>query len=163
MRRVMAQEKPNRLAEWLMLAREQWPVLRQGVADWAAQCREEPALIWATPLVRYGTYIVLGLIGVGLVFQARNLIAPASSAVIRPRATMADFHVLCSDRSCRHHFVIHRKFGFDDFPVVCAKCKKRTGEHARPCNSQQCRRRWVAPVRTDAGQVCPYCGTVLEP
>ena len=47
----MAQEKPNRLVELVLLLREQGPVLRRKLGLWLEVVREEPVLIWATPVV----------------------------------------------------------------------------------------------------------------
>jgi len=134
----MAQESPNRLAEWLMLVRKQMPVAREHIATWLEAVREEPRLAWATSAVRYTVY---GLAGVVLIWSATALtgwLTPPPPASARPAATTADFHVVCSDSQCAHHFVINRKFGFDDFPVKCPQCQRETGVSARRCNSAPC-------------------------
>jgi hypothetical protein len=157
----MAQERPNRLAEWLMLVRRQTPIVREHFAAWIEAVREEPRLAWETSAVRYTVY---GLAALVLVWFATNLsgwIAPPPPSA-KPAATTADFHVVCSDPNCGYHFVIHRKFGFDDFPVECPKCHHKTGVSARRCNSPTCDGRWVAPLQTDQGLKCPLCGAKLE-
>ena len=158
----MAQEKPSRMVEWLLLFRTQAPVVRQHLADWWAECREEPRLIWATPAVRYATYLVGGLIAIQLVLMSVSMIAPPPPPAARPQATTADFHVVCADPDCDHHFVIHRKFGFDSFPIECPQCHGETGVQARRCNSPDCQGRWVAPVREDGGLRCPRCRALFE-
>ena len=157
----MAQERPNRLAEWLLLIRKQSPVVREHFAAWIEAVREEPRLAWETSAVRYAVY---GFAGILLIWLATNLsgwIAPPAPNA-KPTATTADFHVVCSDPNCGYHFVIHRPFGFHKFPVECPKCKRETGVSARRCNSPACDGRWVAPVQTDQGLKCPLCGAKLE-
>ena len=158
----MAQERPNRLAEWLLLIRRQMPIVREHFAAWLEALREEPRLIWETSAVRYTVY---GLAGVMLIWLATTLsgwLTPPLPPSARAAATTADFHVVCSDSRCAHHFVIHRKFGFDDFPVKCPQCQRQSGVSARRCNSAACGGRWIAPMRTDQGLQCPVCGAKLE-
>jgi len=157
----MAQERPNRLVEWLMLFRKQWPVAREHIANWLEAVREEPRLAWETSAVRYTVYGLGGLVLLWFVTNLSGWIAPPPPSA-RPAATTADFHVVCSDSQCAHHFVIHRKFGFDDFPVECPQCQRETGVSARRCNSASCGGRWIAPQRTDQGLQCPVCGAKLE-
>ena len=157
----MAQERPNRLAEWLMLVRKQTPIVREHLAAWIEAVREEPRLAWETSGVRYAAYGLAALVLVWVATSFAGWLAPPAPSA-RPAATTADFHVVCSDPNCGHHFVIHRKFGFHGFPVECPQCKHQTGVSARRCNSPACDGRWVAPFQTDQGLICPLCGTKLE-
>ncbi len=159
----MAQERPNRLAEWLHLARRQTPVLRDHFLDWVEAVREEPRLAWQTTAVRFSAYGVGGLLVIFAVTALIGSITPPPPASSRPAATSADFHVVCENQTCGHHFVIHRAFGFDAFPIPCPLCMKQTGVSARRCNSTTCGGRWVAPAARDDGHVCPHCGTILSP
>ena len=155
----MAQEKPNAFSEWLQAAQAQVPILRGRAAEWLGAAREDPAMIWRTPAIRYGVY---GLAAVVVLVSAQAGIGMFSAPVpddAGPTATSADFHVVCSDQACGSHFVIHRDFGFDDFPVECAKCKKATGLPSRRCHSATCRGRWVAPKQQGATKACPHCGS----
>lgn len=153
----MAYEGPNRLGEWYEALREQVPVVRKGFSDWREQVREEPSLIWQTPAVRYVVYGVGAAITLWVVTFAIALITPPPPKGARAQATTADFHVVCTESGCGHHFVMHRDFGFDDFPVKCGECGKLSGYSARPCNSAKCGGRWVAPVVTETGKSCPKC------
>lgn len=157
----MAQEDPSRLIEWLELGRKQVPVLRQSIEDWLKEARKEPRMIWETPAVRYAAYGLVGLMLLWMGLGLANAVAPAPTAATKPKATSADFHVVCTNRACGHHFVIHRDFGFRKFPVVCPKCGQKTGVHARRCYSPSCRGRWVAPVRRDGTLTCPHCSREL--
>ena len=158
----MAREDPNRFAEWVVLLREQVPVVRRHLAAWAKACREEPRLIWQTSAVRYATYCLAGLIVVWGVLGVADIVAPPRPAAARPEATTADYHVICSNPECGYHFVVRRRFGFKKFPVRCPKCEQKTGEQARRCNSKTCQGRWVAPVRIDGVMVCPRCGEPFD-
>jgi len=157
----LAQEKPNRLAEWLTLARRNAPVARQRFAEWWEAVREEPRLAWESYLVRYPAYALGGLLVVFLVSTAIGFISPPLPRSAQPSASTADFHVVCTEPACGHRFVINRGFGFDDFPVTCPKCRKLTGHAARPCYSTSCNGRWVAPVKRDDGPYCPICAARL--
>ncbi len=157
----MAQEDPNRFAEWLVLCSRQAPFMRRQFDDWVEDAREEPRLIWETPAVRYGAY---GLVAIVLAWGAlglANSIAPPPPPDAGRLARTADFHVVCADQLCAHHFVIHKKFGFRKFPVVCPNCRQQSGLRARRCNSPACRGRWVAPVQVGDMLKCPRCGKQL--
>ncbi len=158
----MAQEDPNRLAEWLAIVRAQAPVLRDRVGEWIAAVRQEPALLWQTAAARYAVYVFGatlllwgGQAGIGML--TLPLPPEASKA-----ATTADFHVVCSNASCGHHFVIHREFGFRRFPIECPRCTRATGVRARPCNSTECRGRWVPPTGDEGATICPHCGGAFD-
>ena len=115
-------------------------------------------LIWQTPAIRYSAYGLTALLGVWVLSWGIGLVQPAKTA---PPAATADFHVFCTDGSCGHHFVINKGFDFDDFPVVCPKCKKRSGQRAMRCVSKTCRRRWVVPKIKDDEYRCPDCDAYL--
>lgn len=158
----MAQERPSRLAEWLLLFRKQVPVVREHFALWLSAVREEPRLLWETLAIRCTVYGLSGLLLLWLATTVTGWLTPPPPPSARPAATSGDFHVVCSDPQCGHHFVIHRRFGFDDFPIKCPKCNRETGASARRCNSSSCGGRWVAPVPTEHGLKCPSCGLSLE-
>jgi len=158
----MAQERPNRLAEWLILFRKQMPVMREHFAGWLTAVREEPRLLWETLAIRCAVYGLSGLMLIWSVTTFTGWLTPPPPPNARSAATTADFHVVCSDTDCGYHFVIHRPFGFRKFPVQCPKCKRETGAFARRCNSATCGGRWVAPVQMEQGTNCPLCGAKLE-
>ena len=153
----MAQEDRKRLVEWLEIVRAQVPIVREQIADWAGEVRQQPGLLWETPAVRYATYLTGGMLLLWIGIGVTRTLAPVPSTV-QVEATTADFHVVCTDPACGRHFVIHKKFGFRDFPVACPACRKQTGAQARPCNTPACGGRWVVPTRRDGGDFCPWCG-----
>ena len=158
----MAQEDRNRLVEWYEILCKQRLVVRQVIVDWWGAAKEEPRLIWETPAVRYLTYGVCGLILVWGTAWLATSIAPPPPPDAKAPAVSADFHVVCSDTTCSHHFVVHRKLGFRKFPVACPKCKEKTGSKAHRCNSNECRGGWVAPSDVDGVATCPLCAEPLH-
>ncbi|UCE60607.1 MAG: hypothetical protein JSU63_02430 [Phycisphaerales bacterium] len=159
----MAQENRNNpLSEWLLLFRRQAPILRQAFDEWVEEVRGEPRLIWETPAVSYSTYCVGGLLLLWIVAGVANTVAPPKPPDAGPAATTADFHVVCSNERCRHHFVVNKKFGFRGFPVTCTKCGQETGMQARKCNSAACFGRWIIPEKVGNMLKCPHCGDQLR-
>jgi hypothetical protein len=158
----MAQERPSRLAEWMEIARTQAPLLRDRFDSWVAAVREDPALLWQTVAVRYATYVIGALVLVWAVTGLAGLITPPAPAGAKPEATTADFHVLCTNPDCGHHFVIHQAFDFHRFPVTCPACQRETGARALRCNSPTCRGRWVVPQMRNGEPCCPFCGTSFD-
>jgi hypothetical protein len=158
----MAQERPNRLAEWLLLFRRQTPIVRERFAQWLAEVRQEPGLVWDTSAVRYTVYVLVGLILLAGARCGVRMITPPPPASAKAPALTADFHVLCSDGGCGVHFVINRKFEFSGFPVDCPRCKKTTGERAVKCYSPGCRGKWVTVDDSSGRAKCSQCGGALE-
>ncbi|MCH7884603.1 MAG: hypothetical protein IIC01_05070 [Planctomycetes bacterium] len=158
----MAQENPNRFSDWLLLARKQAPILYSRARDWVDAVREEPSLIWRTPAVRYAVYGLAGVIVLSGAMRLMRAFVPPPPKGAQAAATSGDFHVVCTDPECETHFVIHRPFGFDDFPVSCPTCRKHSGAQARRCDSLTCRGRWVAPVSVDHTWKCARCGRRIE-
>jgi len=158
----MAQEKPNRMAEWVVVVRNRMPVLRHRFGDWVEAVRAEPVLIWQTPAVRYSAYAAGGVVGAWLVVTVASVFLLAPPPGAEPQAVSADFHVLCTNPDCATHFVIHRAFGFDAFPVECPTCRRASGVRAERCHFPACGGRWVAPVERDGVPVCPHCGEPMD-
>jgi ribosomal protein S27E len=154
----MPVSRESRLAQAIDAFREWLPTVRVRFNEWFYACREEPVLIWHTPAIRYTTYVLVAFISAWLISYTVDLFAPGGPSP-QPRARTADFHVVCT--GCGHHFVINRKFSFDDFPVKCPKCGKLTGQPAMQCFSDRCKGRWVAVERRDDALVCSRCGAVL--
>ena len=159
----MAQERPNRMAEWVMLLRKNAPIARDQFTDWVGEVRAEPRILWETTAIRYLSYGIGGvLLSWGLVMLV-HMFTPPPPAGAKDAAVTADFHLVCSNPDCGYNFVIAREFGFSGFPVRCDRCKKDTGVAGRRCYSLNCQGRWVAPVPADGHQneMCPQCGTLF--
>ena len=154
----MPVSKESKISAWLTALREGWPSVRAHFNEWKEAVREEPRLIWQTPAIRYSVYVIAGVAAIWTLTWALSLMAPAE---VKPMARTADFHVLCTNPGCGNHFIINRKFGFDDFPVVCPKCQQRTGERAARCVSPTCHGRWVVPVVREGEYYCPICNAAL--
>jgi hypothetical protein len=142
----MPVEKDPKLGLYIDALKAWLPTVRIRLVAWAEACREEPTLIWQTPAVRYTVYGLGGLLTVWMVGAFIGMFAPADAI---PRARTADFHVVCTNPRCGHHFLINRKFGFDDFPVKCPRCAQITGAQAIRCNGGPRDGAWVA-ASTDA-------------
>ena len=142
-----------------MLLRRNAPVARDQLKEWIGEVRKEPRLLWETPAIRYAIYGIAGVIVFWLVVLLVGFLTPAPPAGARDAAATADYHVVCADPACGYNFVIKRKFGFDDFPVMCDFCKTRQGMSGRMCFSALCQGRWVAPIKVDDKQKCPMCHT----
>lgn len=155
----MAQERPNRLAEWILLVRQNAPIAKEQFKVWVGEVRAEPHLLWETTAVRYATYGVIGLAGSWALVLFVGFLTPAPPPGARAPAVTADFRVVCADSACGYNFVVRREFGFDDFPILCDRCKKETGLQGRQCHSASCRGRWVAPLKVEGRHKCPICGT----
>ena len=158
----MAQEKPNRLVEFVLLLRKQGSVLRQHVVEWLAAIQENPRLLWEAAGIRYFTYLVGGVMLAWGASVIAHSLAPPLPPGAKQLATTADFHVLCSRPECGEHFIINRSFGFRSFPVPCAKCQQTTGNLARQCNSEKCHGRWVRPTPDETGSTCPMCAQPFD-
>lgn len=154
----------SRVSEWFVLLKDEWlPSQWARLVAWGGAVREEPYLIWQTPTIRYGVYALGCLLGVWVLVWAASLLEPAPVKDARPRAQTANFHVVCTNPECGHHFMIAREFGFKKFPVECPKCQQRTGQRATRCNSAACRGRFVATIEIDGELRCSQCGAVLGP
>ncbi len=149
--------KPT-LAQLIEAFREWVPTVRVRFNEWFEACREEPILLWHTPVIRYATYVAGAGVAALILSFVINLFAPGGPEPV-PRARTADFHVICT--SCRNEFVINEKFSFDDFPVRCPKCGQETGQHALKCNSPRCHGRWVVPRVDGEWYRCPVCNATL--
>ncbi len=145
-----------------MLLRQNAPIARDQVKEWIGEVRQEPRLLWETSAIRYSVYGIIGVIGAWTVVLFVGLLTPAPPAGARDAAKTADYHVVCAVPACGYNFVIKREFGFDDFPVMCDRCKKETGVSGRRCYSETCQGRWVAPETVDDKQKCPLCGTLFS-
>jgi len=112
----MAQERPNRFVEWLLIARGNYPVLRRKLSAWGEAVREEPVLIWQTPGVRYGVYsfaIIVLLWGASSLSNSLAGITPENRKELATTGPYQDAVV----RGCP----VRRQPHFDlDFAVCCA-------------------------------------------
>ncbi len=148
----------DKWAEWRELSKQYKEGVRIQFNDWVYACRDDPALIWQTPMVRYITYGVGGIVAILLLRFAMGLFVPAGAGQIAPRAETAHFDVICTDSACGKYFKIERRFRFDDFPVKCLFCKQETGQLATRCTSQRCGGRMTPTIENDGATTCRVCG-----
>jgi len=159
----MPAPEKNRWVEFWAIAKERKEVAKVNVAEWWTACKEEPSLIWQTPSVRYLTYLLAAILLALFLRGFIDFIQPVPRGQITPRATTAYFDVICSNPACGRHFVIERKFRFDDFPVACPHCQQQTGLRAIRCTSEQCRGRLVKTIEVDGQLKCLTCGQPIAP
>ncbi len=155
-------DEESKFAKVMVAVREWLPTVKPLLAERYAPVRETPGLVWRLPEVRY-TALALGVLFVVSILQfAGSCLSFAPEEAFQPRATTGDFHVLCTNEQCKKHFVINRKFKFDDFPVACPTCKQETGQRALRCRSKTCRGQLV-PTEIRAGDyVCQKCSKVVK-
>jgi len=158
----MAQERPNRLVEWVALIRKNAPIFREQARDWMSEVREEPRLLWEASAIRYAIYGVGAILAIWSVTFLIGMLTPPPPLGAKSEATTADYHVICSDPACGYHFVVQREFGFRGFPIQCPKCNKQAGVSARRCNSATCMGRWIAPIEVNGLMTCPVCGATMK-
>lgn len=152
--------KESKLLLLVDAVKEWLPTVRVRFGEWWAACRGEPILFWHTPAIRYSAFALGGLLAIWAVLGVVGMFTPAGKTGV-PRATTADFHVICTDPACGAQFVIKKPFGFHKFPVECPRCKKTTGERALRCVSATCKGKWVTPRLVDGAYRCPDCQAVL--
>lgn len=150
--------KESRFSEYLAAVKAWGATARAHAVNWKEAVREEPALIWQTPAIRYSVYGVGAFLGLCTLLWGLSLFHPPR---VEPPARTADFHVVCTNAACARHFVINRKFGFDDFPVLCPACQQKTGQQALRCASKACGGKWVVPKQQGDEYVCSRCAAVL--
>ncbi len=151
----------NQWIEAWEAAKERQAAARDALEQWWQAVKEEPALFWQTSAVRYSAYGLAALVVVLFVRAGIGLLQPGNSATVQPRATTANFDVLCSNPSCGAHFLIERKFRFRKFPVRCGHCNQMTGQRALRCSSATCAGRLVMSIEENREFRCVSCGAVL--
>ena len=151
----------NAWTEFWQAVRERAAAADHGLRQWGAAVREEPALIWQTSAIRYGTYSMGGLFLLLILKAGVGMLQLPEPANVQPRASTALFNVICSNPQCGKHFVIKRKFRFRKFPVDCPTCKVKSGYQALRCTSDQCRGRLVLAAEEDGGLYCSQCGKLI--
>ncbi len=155
-------DEESKFAKVVVAFREWLPTVKPYLAERYAPVRETPGLLWRLPEVRY-TALALGVLVALSIFQfAGGCLSFAPEGEVQPLATTGDFHVVCTNEQCKKHFVINRKFKFDDFPVECPTCKQDTGQRALRCRSKTCGGQLVPTEIRGGDYVCRQCGKVVK-
>jgi hypothetical protein len=137
----MPVDKESKAAAWIAALREWAPTVPKRVGEWWEAVREDPGLVWRTDAVRYSVYTIGAIIAICILSAVAESMTPPLPEGAGEYAETAFFDCLCTE--CGHHFVIERKFKFDDFPVVCPKCKKESGQRAERASSGPDKGKWV--------------------
>jgi hypothetical protein len=151
----------DKWAEFREAFKSQSESAREQLSQWLTDVRGQPELIWQTVAVRYSVYGMGGLLAVLLVRTAIGLLQPVDLAQFEAPARTAHFDVICDNASCKHHFVIERKFSFDRFPVTCPHCDQPSGQLALRCNSRTCGGKLVPTKIVNRRIVCAVCAADL--
>ncbi len=155
-------DEENKFAKVVVTFREWLPTVKPYLAERYAFVRETPGLVWRLPEVRY-TILILGVLFVVSILRfAGGCLSLAPEGEVQPLATTGDFHVICTNEQCKKHFVINRKFKFDDFPVACPTCKQETGQRALRCRSKTCQGQLVPTKIRSGDYVCRQCSKVIK-
>ena len=155
-------DEEGKLTKLMVTLREWLPTVRPFLAERYAFARETPGLVWRLPEVRWSIIVLGVLLVVTLLRFSFGLFSLVPAGEIQRRATTGDFQVVCTNEQCKKHFVINRKFKFDDFPVECPTCKQETGQRALRCRSKTCRGQLVPTEIRGGDYVCRQCSKVIK-
>ena len=155
-------DEESKLTKVMVAFREWLPTVKPYLAERYAFVRETPGLVWRLPEVRYSIIVLGGVLVVILLRFSVGFISLVPEGEVRPFATTGDFHVICTNEQCKKHFVINRKFKFDDFPVACPACTQETGRRALRCRSKTCRGQLVPTEIRGGDYVCRRCSKVIK-
>jgi len=125
-RRTRLAELPHRIREWMA----RWPA---DLRDWRADLRHDPGLLWRTPVIRVGLFM-LG--GVALIAGARWLavaLVPGGATAFEQATPYAILYVACTDPACRASYTTQQPRDLRNWPLVCEKCGKKAVYRAQVC------------------------------
>lgn len=141
------------LAELPHRLHQQYLELVAGAKVFWSQVRDDPAALWHNPLLQFGFWILLLIVGLtagGLTI--RNLAFPADDR-FKVEAPVAIIHVACTDPACAAEKTVEVDLDFDDWPMKCESCGRESVYRAKQCHV--CKG-WYA-VRPDQPDECPHC------
>lgn len=123
--------------------------------QWREDLKEDPSLIWRTPLVRIAIWIILGIaILVGGQLLISSLRPAGSVRGERAAATaLATLYVACAHADCLAAFTSRQPMSFREWPLACEKCKRQSVYRAQICPT--CRE-WYATA-PDQPPKCLRC------
>ncbi len=155
-------DEESKFAKVMVALREWLPTVKPFLAERYALARETRGEVWRLPEVRYSIIVLGGVLLVMLARFSMGFLSLVPAGEVQRRATTGDFHVICTSEQCKKHFVINRKFKFDDFPVACPTCKQETGHRALRCRSKTCRGQLVPTDIRGGDYVCRQCDKVIK-
>jgi hypothetical protein len=114
------------------------------------------------PELRYTLIVIAAAATLWTIKWTLAALSPLPASQIQPFATSGDFQVMCSHKDCRHRFVVHRKLKFNDFPVQCPRCQRKSGCRALRCHSKTCHGALVPAELIRGNYVCSKCDRVIK-
>lgn len=159
----MSQDSPSSLKNVVDRAREVREEFKSNYAQWTADARENPAVIWQAWPVRVGFWLLIVI----AVLVAVSVIVGGAGAWTgggqREEATrLATLYVACTDSGCLKSATVNAERNFKEWPMVCEACGKKAVYRARAC--PKCKE-WIAfaPLppgsagASGASESCPHC------
>ncbi|MFO0840448.1 MAG: hypothetical protein U1D55_18220 [Phycisphaerae bacterium] len=125
---------------------------RERLRAWRAEVREDPTLLWRTPLIRAGGWAILGLVSCVIVGRAVSVLS-AEFREDSGRARTATLYVACTNPACLYSTTIVQPINFSQWPIKCEKCGGLTVRRAGLC--EKCRHWFALLPENPPG--CPYC------
>lgn len=126
--------------------------LRGRLRAWGAEVKEDPTLLWRTPLIRISFYLLLG-IGLFLGVRWGTGALVAAGAAKPPPPPTAMLYVVCTNPECLHSFAVTVARDFKEWPMKCGACGQLAVFRGTVC--KVCRNWYaVAPGGPDG---CPHC------
>lgn len=140
-------ELPHRCRQWLAACPQRWHA-------WRADLREDPTLLWRTPVIRLGGLVLAGVVLLAVIQGLVGAFTPAGTPGAFQKATRtATLYVACTNPDCLASFVVRQPMDFKDWPLACPRCDRQTAYRATVC--QTCGH-WFA-VAPGGIPACPHC------
>ena len=124
---------------------------------WQAELKDDPTLLWRTPAVRIGLYLILGIALLLSVRWATHSLAGAGAGA-DPARKMATVFVACTNPECLKSGSARVAMDFKEWPLKCETCGQLTVYRATICKT--CRN-WYA-VGPSGPEGCPFCRKKAE-
>ncbi|GEM_PF-900302 len=133
--------------QWLAGLPARWIAWREGL-------RQDPSLLWRTPLVRLAGLLLGGIVLVlGVNWFIGVLTLGGSSLKVEEPTPWATLHVACANPACRAVSKTRQPMDFKAWPLKCEKCGQMSVYRAARC--PVCRHWYVNPPDGQGG--CPFC------
>ena len=149
-------DKLNELGLRVIAFLRDWPTRWARIRD---QIRQDPRDLWELAEVRTLAACVGGVVVVGgLILAMASLATPSDPGVEASAAIKVVFRARCAEPSCGHRWDFTDRADFDDWPVPCPVCGRKSGRRLVRCPAAQCGK-WVIPLEApDGARRCPDCG-----
>ncbi len=144
-RRHSLADLPHRLRERMANLPNDWKQWREGF-------RQDPAVLWHSPLVRICGLVVVGIVVLAGVHWFISGLVPADHGTGGEAVNLATLFVACTNSQCRADRVTRQPMDFKDWPLECERCGQATVYRATRCGTCG---RWFA-VPPGQPKLCPF-------